>query len=204
MALNILIVDKRIKPILFFGMSFPVLWLLYGWYYVIGTDFYFLTANPIEYSNRFLGDWALRFILLGLSVTPLMDLPGFKPLNRVRRMVGLFAFFYVSLHLISYIALDHFFNWNEIFGDIIKRNFITVGMVAFILLLPLAITSNNKMQKRLTYKRWKKLHRLIYGISILGIFHYFMMIRGDQLEPKVYAGILFGLLGYRVVKYIKH
>jgi len=203
MVLNINIVDRRIKPLVFIGMSLPFLFLLYGWSQVLGPDFDYLTANPIEYTNRFLGDWALRFILLSLSVTPLMDLYGFKPIVRIRRMVGLFAFFYIFMHLTSYIALDHFFNWDEIFGDILKRNFITIGMLAFTLLLPLAITSTNKMQKRLTYKKWKKLHRLIYPISILAVFHFFMMIRGDQFEPKIYASILGGLLIYRVIKYYK-
>ena len=203
MTLNIKIVDNRIKPLLFIALSLPALWLIYGWYHVLGPDFNFLTANPIEYTNRFLGDWALRFILLSLCVSPLMDINGFKPLIRVRRMVGLFAFCYVLFHLSSYIILDHFFNWPEIFQDIVKRNFITVGMVAFVALIPLAITSTNKMQKRLTYKKWKKLHNLIYGISILGVFHFFMMVRGDQLEPKIYAGVLAGLLGYRLVKALK-
>jgi methionine sulfoxide reductase heme-binding subunit len=191
---------QRLKPLLFVALSLPLLWLAWGWWQVIGGDTLRLTANPIEYTNRYLGDWALRYLLLALAITPFSDIFKFKLAIHFRRMVGLYVFAMVSMHLSSYVVLDHFFNWGEIGDDILKRNFITVGMVNFVLLLPLAFTSTNKMMKRLG-RRWKKLHRLIYLIGVLGIFHYFMMIRGEQLEPKIYAGILTFLLTYRVLKW---
>ncbi len=191
---------RKLKPVVFLVLSLPLLWLAWGWWNVIGGETLRLTANPIEYTNRYLGDWALRYLLLALAITPLTDLTGAKVMIHFRRMVGLFVFSLVFMHVSSYVVLDHFFNWGEIGNDIIKRNFITVGMLNFTLLLPLALTSTNKMMKRLG-RAWKKLHRLIYLIGILAIFHYFMMIRGDQLEPKIYAGILSTLLIYRILKW---
>ena len=160
-------------------------------------------ANPIEYINRFLGDWAIRFLLMALAVTPVRGITGWTTLMRFRRMIGLFAFFYVCLHLSSYIGLDQFFDWGEIWGDIVKRNYITVGMVNFFILAPLAATSTKGMIKRLGAKRWTKLHKLIYVAGIAACFHFYMMRKGVQLEPIIYAAVCALLLGYRVVAYWK-
>ncbi len=150
-----------------------------------------------------LGDWAIRFLLAALAITPIRGITGWAGAQRFRRMIGLFAFFYVCLHLSSYIGLDQFFDWVEIWKDITKRNYITVGMVNFVLLVPLAATSTNAMVKRLGGKRWARLHKLVYGTGILACIHFYMMRKGVQLEPIIYAGICAVLLGYRVVTHLK-
>ncbi len=141
-----------------------------------------LGANPIEVITRSLGEWALLLLLLTLSMTPLrLALQQSWPL-RLRRMLGLFVFFYAVLHLSSYLWLDQFFDWPEIGRDIVKRPFITVGMLAFSLLLPLAITSTQAMQRRLQ-RNWVRLHRLVYIIAILGVLHFFWLVKADTARP---------------------
>lgn len=194
--------------LLFLGMSIPLLWILYNWALLVdegfdlgvlsGLGYHSLTANPIEYTNRFLGDWALRFVLLSLAVTPLVRLFRVTQLVAYRRMIGLWAFTYVCFHLSSYIVLDQFFDWGEIWKDILQRNYITLGMIAFVLLLPMAITSTKGWIKRLGAKRWKFLHKAIYVIAPLASVHYFMMAKGNQLAPKIYLGIVAVLLGLRI------
>lgn len=157
-----------------------------------------LGANPIEAINRDLGDWALRFLLIALAVTPLRQLTRWNGFARLRRMLGLWAFAYVCLHLSSYIVLDHFFNWPVIWSDIVKRTFITVGMFAVLLLLPLAVTSTKGWIRRLG-KRWQKLHRVVYVAGIAGVVHFYMMVKADTREPLIYGAILIVLLGWRAV-----
>lgn len=158
-----------------------------------------LGANPAEYITRSVGDWTLRFLLLTLAVTPLRRLTGWHWLLRLRRMLGLFAFFYGVVHFASYIAFDHVFVIGEILKDIVKRPFITVGVAALLLMTPLAITSTNAMVRRLGARRWTALHRLVYPIAILGVVHFWMMVKRDVTEPAIYAAVLAALLGYRVV-----
>ena len=158
-----------------------------------------LGANPIEATNRFLGDWALRFLLIALAVTPVRILTGWNTVVRFRRMLGLFAFAYVCLHLTSYLVLDQFFDWTEIWKDIVKRWYITVGMTAFVSLVPLAVTSTKGWIKRIGGKTWQKLHRLAYAAGVLGVFHFYMMVKADVREPLIYAGILFVLFTIRAV-----
>ena len=186
------------KPLCFSLLLAPLLWLLVNWYFLLANQTNILTANPIEFTNRYLGNWGLKFILLGLLVRPLSEISGVRKLMLFRRMIGLFAFSYILLHFSSYLALDHFFNWSEIWQDIIKRNFITVGMLGLMALIPLALTSTNNMIKKIGAANWKRLHMLVYPIAILGVFHYSMMVRGDQIEPKLYWAILLLLLGYRI------
>ena len=182
---------RAAKPVVFALCLLPLAWLL--WRATSGG----LGANPIEAINRYLGDWGLRYLLIVLAVTPFGGISGWKGVVRVRRMLGLFAFTYVLLHLTSYVVLDHFFSWRDIWSDIVKRNFITVGMVNVVLLAPLAVTSTNAMVRRLGARRWRMLHRLVYVIGVLGVIHYYMMIKADVREPLVYAAILALLLGYR-------
>lgn len=179
------------KPIVFTCCLLPLGWL--GWAAAIGG----LGVNPIEAINRFLGDWALRFLLISLAVSPLREITGYAVLIRFRRMLGLFAFTYVALHLSSWIGLDQFFSWPHIWKDIVKRPFITIGMAAFVLLVPLAATSTARMIKRLGARRWKRLHMLVYPAAALGCLHYFMMVKADIREPLIYAAILAVLLGWR-------
>jgi sulfoxide reductase heme-binding subunit YedZ len=157
-----------------------------------------LGANPAEYITRSTGDWTLRFLLLTLAVTPLRKLTGWHTLARFRRMLGLYAFFYGMVHLSSYLTFDHAFALTEIVKDIVKRPFITVGFITLVLMVPLAITSTNRMVRRLGAKRWMGLHRLVYVIAPLGVLHFWWMVKKDVTEPALYSAVLAVLLGYRV------
>jgi len=158
-----------------------------------------LGANPIEFITRSTGTWTLVFLLLTLSITPLRRLTGRNALIRYRRMLGLFAFFYACLHFTTYIWLDQFFEWPAIVKDVIKRPFITMGFAAFVLLIPLAATSTQAMQRRLK-RRWQQLHRLVYLIATCGVLHYWWLVKKDVTEPAWYALALALLLGFRLVQ----
>lgn len=158
-----------------------------------------LGANPIEFITHSTGTWTLIGLLTTLSVTPLRKFTGWNWLIRLRRMLGLFTFFYASLHFMTYIWLDQFFDINTIVKDVIKRPFITVGFLAFVLLIPLAVTSTNSMMKRLGGKNWQRLHRLIYAIATLGVVHYWWLVKKDITQPLIYAVVLALLLGIRVL-----
>lgn len=162
-----------------------------------------LGANPIEYITRFLGDWALRMLLVTLAATPLKTLFGWVWPVRMRRMLGLWAFFYVALHLTNYVVIDNFFAWGDIWRDIVKRNFITVGMIAFLIISALAATSWNGAIKRLGAKAWKRLHRLVYVAAALGCLHYIWMVKADLLAPTVHSVILGLLLSVRLVHFAR-
>jgi len=182
------------KPFVFAACLLPVGWLVYG---VFTAQ---LGANPIETILRDLGDWTLRFLLLGLAISPLRRLTGWAWLMRYRRMIGLFAFFYGVLHLSLYIGVDHFFDWAVIWKDIVKRPYITIGMTALLLLIPLAVTSPKVMVRKIGAARWKKLHRLVYPIAIAGVVHFYLLVKADVREPLVYAAILAVLLGERLYR----
>lgn len=158
-----------------------------------------LGANPVEAITRGLGEWTLRFLWITLAITPLRRLSGWNWLLRLRRMLGLYAFFYASLHLLSYVVADQFFDWAGILKDIIKRPFITVGFASFLILVPLAATSNNAMIRRMGGRRWQQLHRWVYAAAIFGALHYWWLVKKDVTEPAIYALILAVLLGVRVV-----
>lgn len=162
-----------------------------------------LGANPIEATNRFLGDWALRFLLIALAVTPFRQITGWNAVGRWRRMLGLFAFAYVVLHFSSYVGLDQFFDWNAIGREIVKRRYITLGMLAVLLLIPLAVTSTDAMVRRLGGRRWRALHRLVYVIAPLGVTHHWMMVKKDITEPAIHAAILAVLLGWRLAAWAR-
>jgi sulfoxide reductase heme-binding subunit YedZ len=162
-----------------------------------------LGANPIEKLTRSLGEWALRFLLIGLAITPAAKLLKQPRLIRYRRMLGLWAFTYVALHLSNYVVLDHFFDWPTIGKDILKRPYITIGMTAFVLLIPLAVTSLDRLHRKLGPKRWKALHRLVYLIAILGVIHFYLLVKADHTAPLTYGAILAALLGYRVWAWAK-
>lgn len=159
-----------------------------------------LGANPIEFITRNTGDWTLYFLCLTLAVTPLRRFLGWNWLIKLRRMLGLFAFFYASLHFTTFLWFDHFFDLDEMIKDVVKRPFITVGFIAFLLLLPLAITSTNGMVRRLGGKRWQWLHRMIYLIAPLGILHFWWMKAGkhDFAQPILFGTIVALLLLLRV------
>ncbi len=178
------------KPLVFCVSLLPLIWLCWlAWQDRLG-------ANPVETLSHRTGDWSLRFLLLTLAVTPLRRLSGWNWLLKFRRMLGLFAFFYVCLHLGVYLIFDQFFDPSAILEDIAKRPYITVGFAGFLLLIPLAATSTNGMIKRLG-RNWQRLHRLVYLIGMLGVVHYWWLVKADISEPLLYAGLLTMLLGYR-------
>lgn len=156
-----------------------------------------LGAEPVETLLHESGDWGFRLLLVTLALTPLRLITGQSVWIRFRRMLGLYAFFYASMHLSIYLALEHFFDWAEIWKDFVKRPYITVGILAWLLLLPLALTSLKALQKRMG-RRWKQLHQLVYVIGMLVVFHYLWLVKKDLLEPLVYGVIFLLLLGVRV------
>ena len=162
-----------------------------------------LGANPVEALEHGFGDWTLRFLLITLAITPLRQLLRVPALIKFRRMFGLFAFFYGCLHFATYIGLDKFFNIHEIFVDVLKRKYITVGFAGFVLLVPLAFTSTAGWIRRLGGKRWRALHRLIYFAAIAGVIHYLWLVKADIRVPLEYGAILAALLGYRVVLWLR-
>jgi methionine sulfoxide reductase heme-binding subunit len=161
-----------------------------------------LTANPIEFITHATGDWTLRFLVITLAITPLRKILRQPLLIRFRRMLGLFAFFYVCLHFSTWIGLDKFFNWPEMWKDLQKRRFITVGFAGFVLLVPLAVTSTAGWIRRLGGKRWQLLHRLIYITAILGIIHYYWLVKSDVRKPLEYAWMVGILLAWRLGDWI--
>lgn len=185
-------INYIIKPSIFLACLLPFIALAYA--AVMGS----LGANPVETLTLETGEWALRFLLITLAITPLRKLTHQPWLIKLRRMLGLFVFFYALLHFITYIWFDQFFNWTEIVKDIVKRPFITVGFSAFVLLIPLAFTSSDKMMRRLK-RNWVKLHSLIYVIGVLAVFHFLWLVKADTREPLIYAAALLVLLAYRAV-----
>jgi len=155
-------------------------------------------ANPVEYVQHFTGDWTLRFLLITLSITPLRKLLVLPDLIRFRRMLGLFAFFYVCLHFLTYLWPDQGFDLHGMWKDVAKRPFITVGFLGFVLLIPLAITSTKGWIRRLGGKRWQALHRLIYMTGLCGVIHYYWLVKSDHRLPLLYGAILAALLLYRL------
>ena len=183
---------STLKAVLFAICLIPAAWLVWRFFQ---QD---LGANPIETITHATGDWALRFLLITLAVTPLRRLTGWHWLIRLRRMLGLFAFFYVFAHFSIYIGLDQFFDLQAVANDVLKRPYITVGFAAFVLLIPLAATSTNAMIKRLGGKKWQSLHRSVYAIAIMGVIHYWWLVKADLTEPILYSLVLAVLLGFRV------
>jgi sulfoxide reductase heme-binding subunit YedZ len=179
-----------IKPVVFLLCLAPLLELV--WQGIYGS----LGTNPVETITHGTGDWTLRFLLITLTITPLRRITGNSWLIKLRRLLGLYAFFYACLHFMTYIWFDQNFDWAEIVKDIPKRPFITVGFAAFVLLLPLAFTSTNAMMRRLK-KNWQRLHKLIYVIAVLGVLHFLWLVKADVLEPAIYGAVLIVLLGYR-------
>ena len=163
-----------------------------------------LGANPVEFVLRSLGTWTLVLLLATLAVTPLRWMTGWAWLVRLRRMLGLYAFFYAALHVVAYVWIDHYFDWPSIVADIVKRPYLTFGFGAFVLMLPLAATSTNAMVRRLGGRNWQRLHRLVYAIGVLGVLHYWYhkLAKNDLAEPAVYALVLGVLLGMRVLRWL--
>ena len=178
------------KPLVFLACLVPFGLLLKG---AIEGD---LGANPLERVTDVTGQWGLRFLLLTLAITPLRRLTGWTWLLRFRRMLGLFVFFYITLHFLTWVWLDQELSWSNILADIVKRPYVTVGFSAWLLLLPLAATSTRGMMRRLG-RNWQRLHRAVYAIGVLAILHYIWLVKADLLEPLIYAAVLILLLVVR-------
>ena len=194
--MNRLLSHRWAKPLVFALCLLPLSWLLYQ----VVQDL--LGANPQEALIRATGDWALRFLVIVLAVTPLRELSGLSALARYRRMLGVFMYFYALLHFLSYSGFDMGFDVADIFNDIVKRPFILVGSLALLLLTPLAATSFNAAIRAVGAQRWQRLHRLVYAVAGLAILHFFWMRAGknDFAEVAVYAALLALLLGWRLRK----
>lgn len=180
-----------LKPLVFILCSIPAGQLAYqAWTGDLG-------VNPIEFITRFTGSWALIILITSLAVTPLRRITGWNELIKFRRMLGLFAFFYALLHFSTYLVLDLFFDFRAIAKDILKRPYITAGFIAFVVLIPLAITSTAAMIRRLG-KRWQQLHRLVYVAAIAGVIHFYWLVKADISRPAQYGAVLALLLGFRL------
>lgn len=186
-----------VKPAVFTASLAPLAWLVYR----AATDA--LSANPIDDITDQTGVWTLRFVMITLAVTPLRKISGWNWLIKLRRMVGLFAFFYGVLHFSTYMVLDHFFDWERIVGDIYKRPFITAGFTGFVLMVPLALTSTKGWIIRLGGKNWNRLHKLVYITGIAGVTHYLWLVKADIQRPLIYGSILAVLLGFRLVSEVR-
>jgi len=190
-----------------FLLSLVPLGMLAWWCYQAyrtGDPTEYVTGNPIEFITHYTGDWAIRFICFTLCITPLRMLANRPQITRYRRMLGLFAFFYACLHFGTWLFLDPRENTiSAIWEDIVKRSYITVGMVAFVAMIPLAITSTSGWVRRLTFKRWQRLHRLIYLTAIAAVIHYLWLVKSDTRLPFMYGAIVAVLLVFRVVTKIR-
>ena len=195
-------VRRYAKPVVFLLCLLPVAWMAAGIYALQSGDLgaasaRALGANPVEKIQDTLGIWGLRLLLLTLAVTPLRVIGGWPKQQLFRRMLGLFAFFYVTLHFAWYLFVDQAFDWQQLAADVVKRPYITAGFTAFLLLVPLAATSTQRAMRRLG-RRWGRLHRLAYPAAILGCVHFWWQVKSDIREPLVYASIATVLLGWRL------
>jgi sulfoxide reductase heme-binding subunit YedZ len=187
-----LLTSKWTKVVVFAVCLFPLASL--GWKALRGE----MGANPVEFITHATGDWTLRFLVITLAITPLRKITRVPQFIRFRRMLGLFAFIYACLHFSTYMVLDKFFDVAEMLKDIQKRRFITVGLAAFVLIIPLAVTSTAAMIRRLGGKRWQLLHRLIYVSAVLGVIHYYWLVKSDVRKPLEYAWMVGLLLAFRL------
>ena len=191
-----LLANKWTKAVVFLLCLGPLAALIWRYFYDE------LGANPIEFITHATGDWTLRFLCITLAITPLRKLLRLPELIRFRRMVGLFAFFYACLHFSTYIGLDKFFDLSEMWKDVVKRRFITVGFLAFVLLIPLAITSTAGWIRRLGGRRWQMLHRAIYVSAVAGVIHYYWLVKSAVLRPLAYGALVGLLLAWRLGEWI--
>jgi sulfoxide reductase heme-binding subunit YedZ len=184
--------DRLVYIVVWLALASPLGWIVYLGF----TDG--LTANPIEKVIRTLGDFGLYILILSLAVTPAARILRQPRLIRFRRTIGLWGFAFVTLHLLTYVCIDQFFDWGAIGKDILKRPFITIGMTAFVLLIPLAVTSTNGMVRRMGPAAWKRLHQLVYLIVPLGIVHYFLMVKRDTRPVVAFGAVVVLLLAWRL------
>jgi methionine sulfoxide reductase heme-binding subunit len=190
----------RLKPLVILLMLLPILILAWQWVQLLRTGLApALTINPVEHTIRELGEWALRFLILGLAITPLVRLTKTPAFTAWRRIIGVTAFSYALVHLAVYVGIDLELSLTALWADVVKRTYITFGMAAVLLLLPLAITSTNGWIKRMGAKNWRRLHKVVFAAVLLGGVHFLFMVKGNQPEPKIYLAIIVLLLLARLV-----
>ncbi len=187
--------DRLVSGAVWLACAAPLLW------FVVQGFTGDLSANPIQYVLRQLGVWALRFLCVALAMSPVARLLKQPWITRYRRRIGLWAFAYVCLHLSTYIGIDQLFDWPTIGKDIAKRPYITIGMAAFTMLIPLAVTSADKLRRRLGPKRWRRLQQMIYLIAPMGVVHYYLLVKADPRPPLIYGAVVVALLGYRAMNW---
>lgn len=187
-----------LKPVTLFLLVLPLVWITSQWALLLAGMEHDLGFEPVAATHHFLGQTALRILLISLAVTPFRDITRWTPILQVRRRIGLAAFWYALLHLLAYFGADLFFSLSALWEDIVERTYITFGMAALILLVPLAATSFNSMIRRLGSQRWQRLHMLVYPLAILAVTHHFFAEKGLQPGPLIHAGILALLLGWRL------
>jgi sulfoxide reductase heme-binding subunit YedZ len=195
-VLNKILTSKWTKVVVFLTCLAPLGLIIWG---ILSHDF---DANPPQLIEHATGDWTIRFLVFTLAVTPLRKLLHMPQLIRFRRMIGLFAFFYVCLHFTTYLWIDKFFSWSSIWDDLHKRTYIILGFTGFVLLIPLAITSTAGWIRRLGGKRWQMLHRLIYAAAVAGVIHYYWLVKSDVRKPLLYAFLVGILLAWRLGAWI--
>ncbi len=186
---------RRSKPAVFVLCSLPLANLAYS---IFSGN---ISADPVEDITHVTGEWGLRLLIVTLAITPLRILTGINALTGLRRMLGVFSFFYIALHMLTWLVIDHYFDLARIIEDVIERWYILFGSLAFILMIPLAATSFNRMVRVIGGKRWIKLHRLAYVIGPLGILHYILLVKADLGPPIIHGAVLAILLGFRVVRH---
>lgn len=187
-----------LKPMALLLLLLPFAWIAGQWALLFAGMDHSLGFEPVAATHHFLGQTALRILLISLMVTPFRDLTGWAPIMQVRRRIGLAAFWYAMLHLIAYFGADLFFSLSALWEDILERTYITFGMAALVLLVPLAVTSFNSVIRRMGIERWRRLHFLVYPLAILAVTHHFFAERGFQLGPIIHAAILAALIGWRL------
>lgn len=189
-----------LKPVILVLLVLPLIWIVSQWVLLFAGMEHDLGFEPVAATHHFLGQTALRILLISLAVTPFRDITRWTPVLQIRRRIGLAAFWYALLHLLAYFGADLFFSLPALWEDIVERTYITFGMAALILLTPLAVTSFNSMIRRLGAQRWSRLHMLVYPLAILAVTHHFFAEKGLQPGPLIHAAILALLLGWRVWK----
>jgi sulfoxide reductase heme-binding subunit YedZ len=189
------VIRRVVKPAVFLACLGPLAWLVYNAF--LGD----LGANPVETITNTTGIWTLRFLAITVAITPVRWLTKWNPIITFRRMIGLYAFFYGTLHFLIYFILDRSLMFDDLWEDIVKRPYITVGFTAFMLMIPLAITSTTGWIRRLGGRRWNLLHRLVYVSATLGVIHYWWKVKLDVTDPMIYAAIVAALLGARLVRW---
>ncbi len=193
---------KWLKPIALVLLILPAVWITAQWVLWLTGNPSTLGFNPVQTTHHFLGETAIRILLVTLAIRPVKEITGYAPLMLLRRRVGLAAFFYALAHLLAYFGADLFFSLPALWADVLDRTYITFGMAALVLLIPLAVTSTNGMIKRLGAMRWRRLHQLVYLIAVIAVIHHFFAEKGAQLGPWVHGAILAVLLGYRFVQFL--